>query len=610
MTDISLCLVHLGVHPYPSYILDTIYQTCVYHQKTYENDQDSLKIYVLAQKRNLQDIKKQVECFNLKPSKQIEIVFVDVQRLAKTKTHEQYVRLMNALPRTSFRNGFWKYTTERFFILGEFMTQYNIRKLFHIENDIAMFCNLNDIYRSFIQKNRLEDKLVVCQISPTMVIPSIVYIDHSSVLNPFLELILSQSSKQFYNDMQLLGMYAEKHLFPIDPYHTSDIEGIFDGCAIGQYLDGVDPRNCPDPEDNQIGFVNETCVVKFDKFRFRIEKHPKYDVLQYRCYDSNVSRPIYNLHIHSKRLHKFSSILPLSDHIISGEKMQQFCDIVICTKQIYMFHKNIEHFSKYMFVVLDFETVDIESFKNLLKSLNQTHIRLFVYMHIVESVLHHVIPKVDKMYTFDLYLHNSDHHFNNHLLKQVLQIPQIKNVYAQNATCALNSMVHVLPIGIANSMWPHGNTKTFIDAIHKTYKFSKPLDIYINININTHPFRKTVLASLRNSWLENKVIRKQVNYKTYLESLAKYRFCLAIRGNGVDTHRFWEALYLGVVPVVIEDGSEELSLFYDRLEQMGVPFCRLKHIDELFLHKYNQKMYLKYMPEPSIQPYLFLSNYF
>jgi hypothetical protein len=614
MSNISLCLVHLGVHPYPNYLLNTIYQTYIFHQKTYvdndNNDQDTLNIYILAEKVNLDNIKKQVDQFNLKSSSQIKIIYIDVAKLTKSQEHVRYVHYMNRLVNLNFRNGFWKYTTERFFILEECMKQYNISKMFHIENDIAMFCNLNDIYKSFIQKNNYEDKLVVCEISPTMVIPSILYIDNHHLLTIFNNFITDISKQKFYNDMQLLGLYPNKYLFPIDPHHRSNIEGIFDGCAIGQYLDGIDPRNCQNPDDNQIGFVNETCIIKFDKYQFQQEKHPKFDVLQYRCYDSKVSRPVYNLHIHSKRLHKFSSILPTLNNIISGEKLQQMCDIVICTHDIYQFHKNIDKFSKYIFVS-NLSLIDIYTFNQLLKTVNKQHVRLFIYTHIVESVLDNLISNIEnKSLTFDIYVHNSDHHFNNTLLEKVIDNPQLKNVFTQNPTCSMNEKIHILPIGIANSMWPHGNATTIMNVIHDTYMYNKLLDIYININTSTHPFRKTVLNALNNSWLENKIIRKQVDHKTYLESLSKYRFCLAIRGNGVDTHRFWEALYLGVVPVVIEDGSEELNNFYDRLEQIGIPFCRLKNINELFIHKYNHEMYLKYMPEPRIQSYLFLSRYF
>ena len=74
---------------------------------------------------------------------------------------------------------------------------------------------------------------------------------------------------------------------------------IFDAAAIGQYLFGIDPKNTT--QKHTEGFINETCVVKYNKYRFIW----KYYQGIYRPYiiigDQTI--PIFNLHIHSKRLH-------------------------------------------------------------------------------------------------------------------------------------------------------------------------------------------------------------------------------------------------------------------------------------------------------------------
>jgi hypothetical protein len=83
---------------------------------------------------------------------------------------------------------------------------------------------------------------------------------------------------------------------------------IFDGAALGQYLGGIDPRNTGDGGGADTrGFVNETCVVKFDQYDFfwqvqkkTLLKKPYLKIGDY-CY------PIANLHIHSKKLREFRS---------------------------------------------------------------------------------------------------------------------------------------------------------------------------------------------------------------------------------------------------------------------------------------------------------------
>jgi len=77
---------------------------------------------------------------------------------------------------------------------------------------------------------------------------------------------------------------------------------IFDAAAIGQYIGGVDPRNIP---GDTRGFINETCVVKYNDF-----------TIEWTCGDDGIKRPflchennkipIFNLHIHCKRVSDYT----------------------------------------------------------------------------------------------------------------------------------------------------------------------------------------------------------------------------------------------------------------------------------------------------------------
>jgi hypothetical protein len=75
---------------------------------------------------------------------------------------------------------------------------------------------------------------------------------------------------------------------------------IFDAAAIGQYLGGVDPKNC---SGDTTGFINETCIIKYNEYQFiweEIENIKKPFIII-----NNIKVPIYNLHIHCKNLKKF-----------------------------------------------------------------------------------------------------------------------------------------------------------------------------------------------------------------------------------------------------------------------------------------------------------------
>ena len=72
-----------------------------------------------------------------------------------------------------------------------------------------------------------------------------------------------------------------------------------------------------------------------------------------------------------------------------------------------------------------------------------------------------------------IYLHNSDHAFGeSDLHKKFLNDKSIKTIYAQNAT-TLNRKVTLLPIGLANSMFGHGDVVSLYKVMSKSYKNKK-----------------------------------------------------------------------------------------------------------------------------------------
>jgi hypothetical protein len=54
-----------------------------------------------------------------------------------------------------------------------------------------------------------------------------------------------------------------------------------------------------------------------------------------------------------------------------------------------------------------------------------------------------------------------------------------------------------------------------------------------------------------------------------------YKFTLCPEGNGLDTHRVWEALLAKVVPIVLE------SDFSKNLKNLGIPVLMIQNWDDL-----------------------------
>ena len=209
----------------------------------------------------------------------------------------------SALDRVS-RNGFWHLCSARLFYLYSYIKKYNIQDCLHIENDVLIYYNLNNnnLFKS--------DKLCCTFDCDWRVIPSIIYIPNTDSLT-----IIIENYDFNKNDMENLGKFNKDIIerLPISSEcycneNFSKYNIIFDAAAIGQYLGGVDPRNI---SGDTMGFINETCLIKYNKYRFYWIKN-KSDNNLYAPYIeiNNKYIPIFNLHIHCKRLKDFISNNP------------------------------------------------------------------------------------------------------------------------------------------------------------------------------------------------------------------------------------------------------------------------------------------------------------
>jgi hypothetical protein len=197
----------------------------------------------------------------------------------------------------NFRGGFWRLASQRLFYLYSYLKKENLTNILHIENDVMIYNNIEVPDKS---------KIWLVMDSENRCIPSIVFI-------PSFDKMTSLISNYMYdkNDMENLAHFYKHNKnicekFPIinTDDNFSNLNNIFDGAAIGQYLGGVDARNIP---GDTRGFVNETCIVDYSKYKFIW----KFDGL-YKPYIiiNDIDIPIVNLHIHSKNLYKFNSVKP------------------------------------------------------------------------------------------------------------------------------------------------------------------------------------------------------------------------------------------------------------------------------------------------------------
>ena len=585
----NLIQIHIGKE-LPDYMYDSLYQSLLVNT--------NVTIYVLIDEILINDFNKKIAMFNIN-SNCIKVVSLE-NKSDKIEIYREYMKKFSR-ESMSFRDSFWISTTARFFYIEEFMRKEKLTDSFHIENDVMLYENLNKIKVSLN-----KDELYMVQDNIQRVVPSILFIPNVNELSSMNNFILNKikESDVFLNDMNLLGMYKKKELFPF--HFNTNSKYIFDGAAIGQYLGGVDPNNLPKksiPRQELLKcinnpskfFVNETSDFKINDnmlfFRKNtvIENNKEIDLIYGKEEIGNdiKIKQICNLHIHSKQLYQFSSIFDIKyNDIITGDRVLSICDFIISTPEIYNYHKNSGIEPNKFILINDFKNVNIIE---LNKCFDKKRIKLFIYTHILDYFIEYILDFLPKKIKFTIYLHNSDHSLNeNH--KKLINNKSIVKIFSQNINCDIYDKVNMLPIGLANSMWIYSDILSLYTTMSKTYKNKKTKGIYININPNTFTYRRKVIEEVTNDRFK---ISSGKPFKEYLEELSIHRFCLCVRGNGLDTHRFYESLYLGVIPVIINNKYTNMNNYVRHLKKLGLPFYEItsESLDKYSNEFFNETLY-------------------
>jgi hypothetical protein len=119
-----------------------------------------------------------------------------------------------------------------------------------------------------------------------------------------------------------------------------------------------------------------------------------------------------------------------------------------------------------------------------------------------------------------------------------------------------------LPLGITNNTTEtnvhpiYGNVDVMVEVA------GMPRDIqtlvYMNFSVETYPVeRRLVLDMFRGKdWVTvGTAVPTLEGRKAFLTDMRNHSYVLCPRGNGVDTHRLWEALYMGSIPIVLWDSA-------------------------------------------------------
>ena len=229
-----------------------------------------------------------------------------------------------------------------------------------------------------------------------------------------------------------------------------------------------------------------------------------------------------------------------SSDFMNGERIQQIADMYLGTADDFLYNPLIfEQMEKHQ--ILD----DIDG------PFDNPPI-LFLYAHLLivfaQKIQFFANP-------FTLITHNSDYNLTDSdpAVKKILDSDNLVCWWGQNL-CFIHSKMRFLPIGLANTMWEHGKIENFmIDTINKSK------DIYFNFNIHTNQEKRELCYNTLKTKLP---FLPMLPVAENVKRLAQYKWCICPEGNGVDTHRLWEAMYLGCVPIVLRSPFIDALMHY------------------------------------------------
>jgi len=218
---------------------------------------------------------------------------------------------------------FWTITTTRLVYIENFLKKYNLTNVYHFENDILLYCPLEEHHERF---QRLYSYLAITPGGPDRNMTGFLYIKNSDALSLMtqffidlrkahtLEELKAKYKTDMVHEMSLMKMYevekGEGYLsyLPILPFgeyaKLYDVfNSIFDPASWGQFVGGAS-TGIPGAKgpDHYIGQV----LIEHPEYSVIWKEDDKGRKIPYFKYEHNEVK-INNLHIHSKNLHKYMS---------------------------------------------------------------------------------------------------------------------------------------------------------------------------------------------------------------------------------------------------------------------------------------------------------------
>ena len=300
--NIPFIFIHLGDKFFPEYTEYTFKQC-----KKWNPDND---IYFICS-----DVHKSKIDTNL-------VKFISISSLTQTEHHKKYNNDVKI--DEGFRDGFWRFTTERLFTLEDFCLQYNITEFLHLENDNMIYFNANEFTDIFRKSVNGISTMVATR---GEIVLGMMYCNNIETLSNFTKFLLeNKSGSNSSNNEMVIGQkffdlnknttsyLPSIPLIPNTPELNDDekykisnnisiFNGVFDPGQYGTWLGGIDPRN---GDFKPFTYINQGNIITPDKFKYELKTESNNNKRYYIINkENNIDLPIFILHVHSKKLNEF-----------------------------------------------------------------------------------------------------------------------------------------------------------------------------------------------------------------------------------------------------------------------------------------------------------------
>tara|TARA_Y100000310_G_C20577202_1_gene761035 strand:- start:108 stop:1331 length:1224 start_codon:yes stop_codon:yes gene_type:complete len=195
--------------------------------------------------------------------------------------------------------------------------------------------------------------------------------------------------------------------------------------------------------------------------------------------------------------------------------------------------------------------------------------------HFLNFFIKQIMPHINNK--INLLIQSNDDNTGTNIM-ELLNNDNVLKIGSYNWDIRHPKIIH-MPIGLAD--WRLRPTKVFVphaDQLllskyaHKILpleqrKHFKRICVNFHFNVDKYGGRKKCIHAINtNTELKDLCIfsKTRQTFEDYVKNVSEFGFCLSPRGNGIDCHRTWECLVLGVIPIVktstIDDVFKDLPV--------------------------------------------------